>query len=48
MINLSITVKQLPFQQQIVKVTHKNADLLQERDNLKRKLETLSEDESKR
>ncbi|CAD1469108.1 unnamed protein product [Heterotrigona itama] len=34
--------------QQIVEVTHKNADLLQERDNLKSKLETLSEDESKR
>lgn len=48
MINLSITVKQLPFQQQIIKITHKNADLLKERDNLKKKLEILSEDESKR
>ncbi|KAK1124750.1 hypothetical protein K0M31_006112 [Melipona bicolor] len=36
------------LQQQIVKITHKNADLLQEHDNLKKKLETLSEDESKR
>ncbi|XP_068966317.1 putative leucine-rich repeat-containing protein DDB_G0290503 isoform X2 [Bombus flavifrons] len=34
--------------QQIIEVAHKNTDLLQERDNLKSKLQSLSEDESKR
>ncbi|XP_071876770.1 uncharacterized protein isoform X3 [Bombus fervidus] len=34
--------------QQIIEVAHKNTDLSQERDNLKSKLQSLSEDESKR
>ncbi|XP_033198045.1 uncharacterized protein LOC117160991 isoform X1 [Bombus vancouverensis nearcticus] len=34
--------------QQVIEVAHKNTDLLQERDNLKSKLQSLSEDESKR
>lgn len=36
------------LQQQIVEITHKNNDLLQERDILMNKLKSFSEDESKK
>ncbi|OAD54755.1 hypothetical protein WN48_05953, partial [Eufriesea mexicana] len=34
--------------QQIIEITHKNTDLMQERDELKGRLQSLSEDESKK
>lgn len=36
------------LQQQVVEITHKNNDLLQERDILMNKLKSFSEDESKK